>query len=39
MHLEAYTKHHDELLNRIVLLNENILAVDKKMQSMIEKQK
>jgi len=26
-------------LNRIVLLNENILAVDKKMQSMIEKQK
>ena len=39
MHLEEYTKHHDELLNRIVLLNENILAVDKKMQSMIEKQK
>jgi hypothetical protein len=29
-------QHHDELLKKIFLINENILALDKKMQSMTE---
>jgi hypothetical protein len=37
--LEAFAKHHDEFLNKIILLNENILLIDKKIQSMTEKQK
>ena len=36
-HLEAFTKHHDNTLNRIIHLNENILALDKKMESMTKK--
>jgi hypothetical protein len=39
MKLEAFAKHHDEFLNKIILLNENILVIDKKIQSMTEKQK
>ena len=37
-HLEAFAKHHDITLNRIIQLNENILALDKKMESMTKKQ-
>jgi uncharacterized membrane-anchored protein YhcB (DUF1043 family) len=33
-HLEAFAKHHDNTLDRIMHLNENILALDKKMESM-----
>jgi uncharacterized membrane-anchored protein YhcB (DUF1043 family) len=29
-HLEAFAKHHDNTLNRIMHLNENILALDKR---------
>ncbi|MGB6533205.1 MAG: hypothetical protein WBF33_34375 [Candidatus Nitrosopolaris sp.] len=36
-HLEAFAKHHDNTLNRIIDLNENILALDKKMESMTKK--
>jgi len=39
MHLETFAKHHDELLNKIVLLNENMLELDKKMSLMTEKYK
>jgi hypothetical protein len=35
--LEAFAKHHDNTLNRIIHLNENILALDKKMESMTKK--
>ncbi|MGC2571287.1 MAG: hypothetical protein WA364_07220 [Candidatus Nitrosopolaris sp.] len=36
-HLEASAKHHDNTLNRIIHLNENILTLDKKMESMTKK--
>ena len=39
MHLEKFAKHHDELLNKIVLLNENMLELDKKMSAISEKHK
>ena len=39
MHLETFAKHHDELLNKIVLLNENMLELDKKMSAISEKHK
>ena len=32
--LESFAEHHDELLKKIFLLNENILALDKKMKFM-----
>lgn len=32
--LETFVQHHDELLKKIFLINENILALDKKMESM-----
>jgi hypothetical protein len=34
--LEASVKRHDELLNKILILNESIVALDRKIQSMIE---
>ena len=37
--LETFAKHHEEFLNKIILLDENILLIDKKIQSMTEKQK
>jgi hypothetical protein len=37
--LEAFAKNHDEFLNKVIFLNENMLAIDKKIQSMTEKQK
>jgi hypothetical protein len=39
MHLETFAKHHDDLLNKIVLLNENMLELDKKMSAISEKHK
>jgi len=39
MHLERFAKHHNDLLNRIVLLNENMLELDKKMSAISEKHK
>lgn len=36
---ETFAKRHDEFLNKIILLNESILVIDKKLQSMTEKQK
>ncbi|MGC1927951.1 MAG: hypothetical protein WA667_03180 [Candidatus Nitrosopolaris sp.] len=36
-HLEAFAKHHDNTLNKIFHLNENILALDKKIESMTKK--
>jgi predicted RNase H-like nuclease (RuvC/YqgF family) len=36
MNLENFAERHDELLNRLILLNENILELDKKIQSLIE---
>jgi predicted RNase H-like nuclease (RuvC/YqgF family) len=36
MKLENFAERHDELLNKLVLLNENILELDKKIQSLIE---
>ena len=32
--LESFARHHEELLKRIFMINESILALDKKMQSM-----
>jgi hypothetical protein len=32
-HLEAFAKNHESTLNKIVHLNENILALDKKIES------
>src|SRR5919199_4783734 len=32
-HLETYAKHHDLVLNKILLLNESIEALDKKIKS------
>ena len=37
--LERFAKHHEEVLNKIFLLNENMLALDRKVQSMTEEQK
>ena len=34
LRLETFVQHHDEVLKKIFLINENILALDKKMQSM-----
>ena len=39
INLESYAKHHEELLKRIVVLNERILALDKKIEFMTEKMK
>ena len=39
IHLEAYAKHQDLVLNKIFLLNENIQALNQKMQNMAEKPK
>jgi predicted RNase H-like nuclease (RuvC/YqgF family) len=36
MNLENFAERHDELLNRLILLNENILELDKKIQSLME---
>ena len=38
MSLEAFAKHHDDVLNKVFIMNENILAMDKKIESMAEKQ-
>jgi hypothetical protein len=35
--LEAFAKHHDNTLNKIFCLNENILALDKKIESMTKR--
>jgi hypothetical protein len=32
--LESFAHHHEELLKKIFMINESILALDKKMQSM-----
>ncbi len=34
--LESFAESHDELLNRLILLDENILELDKKIQSLLE---
>jgi hypothetical protein len=34
--LENFIQRHDELLKKIFLIDQNILAIDKKMQSMTE---
>lgn len=39
IHLEAYAKHQDLVLNKMLLLNENIQALNQKMQNMAEKPK
>jgi Na+/glutamate symporter len=39
IHLEAYAKHQDLVLNKIFLLNENIQALNQKMQNMAEEPK
>ena len=36
MKLESFAESHDELLNRLILLDENILELDKKIQSLLE---
>lgn len=36
MKLESFAERHDELLNRLILLNESILELDKKIQSLVE---
>lgn len=36
MKLEYFAESHDELLKRLILLNEDILELDKKIQSLIE---
>jgi allophanate hydrolase subunit 2 len=36
-HLDAFAKRHDNILNKILHLNENILALDKKIESINEK--
>ncbi len=36
INLENFAERHDELLNRLILLNENILELDKKIQSLME---
>ena len=32
-HLESYAKHHDFVLNKILLIDENIQALNKKIES------
>lgn len=39
MRLEKFAEHHDNLLNRVILLNENILELDEKIQLLIENDK
>lgn len=39
MRLEKFAEHHDDLLNQVILLNENILKLDEKIQSLIENDK
>ena len=39
MKLEYFAESHDELLKRLILLNEDILELDKKIQSLIENNK
>lgn len=39
MKLEKFAEHHDDLLNRVILLNENILELDEKIQLLIENDK
>ena len=34
--LETFAKRHDNILNKIFHLNENILALDKKLESMTD---
>ena len=34
LHLEAYAKHHDLVLNKIILLNENMQALNQEIQNM-----
>jgi hypothetical protein len=36
MKLENFAERHDELLKRLILLNESILELDKKIQSLME---
>ncbi|PWU78721.1 MAG: hypothetical protein DLM72_20965 [Candidatus Nitrosopolaris wilkensis] len=36
-HLKEFAKYHDNTLNKIFRLNENILALDKKIESINEK--
>jgi hypothetical protein len=36
MKLQNFAERHDELLNRLILLNESILELDKKIQSLVE---
>jgi uncharacterized membrane-anchored protein YhcB (DUF1043 family) len=36
MKLENFAERHDELLNRLIMTNENIFELDKKIQSLIE---
>jgi hypothetical protein len=36
MKLESFAERHDELLNRLILLNESILELDKKIQTLVE---
>ncbi|PWU79577.1 MAG: hypothetical protein DLM72_16980 [Candidatus Nitrosopolaris wilkensis] len=38
-HLEALANHHNNILNKIFHLNENMLSLDKKIESMTEEQK
>jgi len=35
-HLDAFAKRHDNILNKILHLNENILSLDKKLESMTD---
>ena len=35
-HLDAFAKRHDNILNKILHLNEEILALDKKLESMTD---
>jgi hypothetical protein len=39
IHLEAYAKHQDLVLNKMLLLNENIQALNQKMQNMAKEPK
>ncbi|HET7148209.1 MAG TPA: hypothetical protein VFI73_06875 [Candidatus Nitrosopolaris sp.] len=36
-HLDAFARRHDNILNKILHLNETILALDKKIESINEK--
>lgn len=39
MKLEKFAEHDNELLDKLILLNENIFELDKKIQSLIENKK